>query len=439
MNKISKYLLATGGLATLVVPTVAASCDGSELEKKDNEIKELKEQLSQLQNSKDQQTTSLNQLNQKVAELEQIKKTIGEQLKALQEQGRSQDVEAINSLKAEKTELDKKIKALEKERNNIALASSNLWNSVSGEKHIMGQQVYASAKRLFDKMVTQENVELDKVKKDGEKVTVEATSEGKFIPVVFMDIDETVLNNFKYQNYLMVNRLNHSSKLFTEYINKAISTEVNGAIDFIKHVWSKGGVVMFNSNRTQTGSNSHVEKSKENIVKLGLEPKLMPEWIWWMRGDDRKQGIEQYSQTNKSPRISKEERMHWINTHKLTIDGKQAQFKVVMRVGDDISDFNDNYTKQPKQISSKELVDTMKDSSVGYGVLFGNDSLDNKSIYYNPKTNKWEKEDFAASYVLIPGNSSHGSWINQALNDYFDLQKVEELLKKDFMYTPDSK
>ncbi|MFV8475518.1 HAD family acid phosphatase [Mycoplasma sp. Z663] len=339
----------------------------------------------------------------------------------------------IEKVKADKAAVEGQLQAAIDRYNTVSLASSNAWNSISAEKEAMGREVYAEATRLFDKMVTQPNVALDKVNKTGEKVTVTATEEGKFIPVVFMDLDETVLNNFAFQNYLVTHNTFFSPALWGDFVSQAISTEVAGAIDFIKHVWDKGGVVMFNSNRDQ---GPQIQPSLDNLVKLGLDAKLMPDWIWWMQGMD-KVDAKTFNQGHRNVRVSKEERMHWINTHKLTIDNVQAQFKVVMRVGDDISDFNDNFSKTPN-ITNKEVVAALKNKELNYGKLFGNDSLDVKSVYYDAAKKAWVNEDFAASYILIPGNTSYGSWVKQAVgSSKFDFNKINQLLEKEgWVFTP---
>ncbi|MCU9938325.1 hypothetical protein NWQ34_01195 [Mycoplasmopsis felis] len=68
----------------------------------------------------------------------------------------------------------------------------------------MSYTLYNSAKKQFDTLVKgqPEVFETDKVKVDANgNVTISNTTEGKAIPVVFMDIDETVLNNYSFQNW----------------------------------------------------------------------------------------------------------------------------------------------------------------------------------------------------------------------------------------------
>ncbi|MFV8470279.1 HAD family acid phosphatase [Mycoplasma sp. VS509_3] len=400
MNKITKSFMTLAAAGVTIAPVAAVvSCNDTESKKVD----ELKKEIEKVKADKTASETNLQ--NQ------------------------------INTLQADKKVVESKLKDAIDRYNTVSLASSNAWNSISAEKEAMGREVYAHATRLFDKMITQPNVTLKNINKEGDKVVVTATEEGKFIPVVFMDLDETVLNNFAFQNYLVTHNTFFSPALWGDFVSQAISKEVAGAIDFIKHVWDKGGVVMFNSNRDQ---GPQTQQSLDNLVKLGLDAKLMPDWIWWMQGTD-KVDAKTFDQAHRNVRVSKEERMHWINTHKLTIDNVQAQFKVVMRVGDDISDFNDNFSKKAK-ITNKEVVAALKNKEINYGKLFGNDSLDVKSVYYDKDKNEWVNEDFAASYILIPGNTSYGSWVKQAVgSSKFNFDKINESLEKEgWVFTPKS-
>ncbi|MBW0596337.1 hypothetical protein MADP07_00736 [Mycoplasma anatis] len=331
------------------------------------------------------------------------------------------DSKEVNELKAkiEKMEKDhaKELedqKALAKVALNSKLnASSNLWNTLAPEKSAMGLTIYNLAKHAFDVMSKQENIVTNKVivHKSEQNTTVEiqATNENEYIPVVFMDLDETVLNNIAYQNWLLLNNQTYNGAEWAKFVNSAVSTEVKGAIEFIKYVYDHGGVVMFNSNRQQR---SQIEPSKLNLNKLGLDNAYMPNWIWWMKGTNAS-GTSDKPWTTTTGTSSKEERMNFVSTNKLEIEeGKTVAFRVVMKVGDDINDFNDNFTKDAKAVSDYELVNNLINTSA-VGKLYGNLDLNNKEQFYNPTTKQWETRDWSASYILIPGNASYGSFIER--------------------------
>lgn len=357
--KLKKWFIATSVLATL--PLAAISCS--------KEYEKAIDNLNTIINSQEEK------LAKNQSEIEDLKK----------------------ELQAAKKESEAASKLLDQASN----ISTNLWNSFSANKDVTSKQAYETAKRAFDEMIKQDSIDTSLVDTNGDKVTLKA-KEGKYIPVVFMDLDETVLNNFKAQNYYLFNG-GFNFEIFEKFVKEAIADEVLGSIEFIKYVWSKGGVVMYNSNRLQATS---VEGSRRNLVKLGLDEKLLPDWTFWMDGVDLSHSAP-WAKTTKA-KSKKEERMNLVNTKEWEIDGSKVKFRTIMRIGDDINDFNDNFTKGNAAENIKKEV---KDGD--YGKLFGNTKLENKSIYFNPKTKTWEKKDWAESYIFISGNAAYGGWIKQ--------------------------
>ncbi|MDJ1645727.1 HAD family acid phosphatase [Mycoplasma sp. M5725] len=356
--KLKKWLTATSILS--ILPLTAISCIKVNKEKIDK--------LNDIINLQDEKLAT------KETEINQLKKAL----------------EAINK---EKEVISQKI-------NSASNIATNLWNSFSANKDVTTKQAYENAKRIFDIMLKQEGIDTKLVDTTKEKVTLRAEND-KFIPVVFMDLDDTVLNNFKVQNYFALNT-GFDFNTFEEYIKDASSDEVLGSIEFIKYVWSKGGIVMFNSNRLQKTS---VDGSRRNLIKLGLEEKYAPDWVFWMKGVDLNSPMPW---KNTSGGNNKEERMNAVNTNEWEIDGVKAKFRTIMRIGDDINDFNDNFTKNNNAQSIKAEV---KDKP--FGKLFGNSNLENKSIYFNPTTKSWETKNWSESYIFISGNASYGGWIKQ--------------------------
>ncbi|MFV8418791.1 HAD family acid phosphatase [Mycoplasma sp. Sp33II] len=402
MNKIKSVLLSFAGISAAVLPIVASSCSNTE---DTDKIKKLEGQVKELQAGLESKTTELATAK---SEAEQSKKTADD---LLSRRGMTQEI------------------------------TSDLWNSFSSEKYVTGLQTYRLAKMAFDAMITQENVSLKSVNTTGDTITVSATDEGKFVPVVWMDLDDTVLNNFLYQNWSVVtNQTEFSSSDWTKYVNTATAKEVAGAIEFIKYVWSKGGVVMFNSNRKQV---TEMAGTVKNLEILGLEKKYMPDWIWFMAGENKVSAQSPYSFTNRNVKVSKEERMTYVNKNKLTIGENQVQFKSVVRIGDDISDFNDNFTKRSvdgKFMTAAQVIDGLKSSDTTYGKLFANTDVKVKGTYFNTKTSKWEPEAQSESYVLVSGNESYGTWVRHLMDgDYsINYDKAIKLLSS-WQFDPNAK
>ncbi|TDV24080.1 5'-nucleotidase (lipoprotein e(P4) family) [Mycoplasmopsis mustelae] len=297
---------------------------------------------------------------------------------------------------------------------------SNLWNSVSAERDAMALSQYRSAMKQFDALVdSQKNVfELDKAKIDPKtsKLTVSNTSENKSIPVVFMDIDETILDNFGYQHWLVANNASFSPETWNEFVQDKVSKKIPGAFEFIDHVYKKGGIVMFNSNREQK---NQLIPTRENLIKEGLNKAYLPDWVFWMQGvdlnTDKPWANIKEDENGKRIKSHKEERMNLVNSKKwnLSVNGQDfgdaVSLKTVMRIGDNFDDFNDirsaNQTnEQRKDIVNKEL-----------GKLFGNFDSNVKGIKYTKDAQGnaiKSEESWAEGYVQIGGNASYGGWVS---------------------------
>ncbi|MFV8476009.1 HAD family acid phosphatase [Mycoplasma sp. VS403A] len=399
MNKIKSVLLSFAGVSAAVLPIVASSCNNTE-------------------------------------DTDKIKK-LEDQVKALQADVQAKDT-ALTAAQAAAAANKKQADDLLSKRGMTQEITSDLWNSFSSEKYVTGIQTYRLAKIAFDAMSAQTNADLTKVKTSEATITVDATDGDKFVPVVWMDLDDTVLNNFLYQNWSVVtNQTEFSSSDWTKYVNTATAKEVAGAIEFIKYVWSKGGVVMFNSNRKQV---SEMAGTVKNLEILGLDKKYMPDWIWFMAGENKAQEGQTYNFENRNIKVSKEERMTYVNKNKLTIGGNQVQFKSIVRIGDDISDFNDNFTKRKidgKFITAQQVIDGLKSDATTYGKLFANMDTKVKGTYFNPTTSKWEAEPQSESYVLVSGNESYGTWVRHLMDGGYsiDYDKAIQLLSS-WQYTP---
>ncbi|WGI36848.1 HAD family acid phosphatase [Mesomycoplasma lagogenitalium] len=312
--------------------------------------------------------------------------------------------------------------------------NSGVWNTVSAEKDAMTINLYNAAKKQFDEMIKQTDIlELDKVKVENDKVVVSNTSDNKSIPVVFMDIDETVLNNFAFQNYLVLNKDVYNSKNWNAFIQDKKAIKIAGAIEFIKYVYSKGGVVMYNSNREQE---NQLVPTRENLISEGLDAKYLPDWVFWMQGVDLSKTEAPWKHIKKDSngkriKSEKEERMNLVNEKTWDLSeyngsGNKISFKTVMRVGDNFDDFNDIASgKKLNPERNKVLNDT--------GKLFGNFDISVKGVKYKKNENGQvikEDETWSESYVLIGGNSSYGGWESGLAQNFYGIgadKQVEAL------------
>ncbi|MGL4343500.1 MAG: HAD family acid phosphatase [Metamycoplasmataceae bacterium] len=309
----------------------------------------------------------------------------------------------------------------EEMKNDDSALLSNLWNSVSAEKDSMSIMTYNLANETYNRIKNQEIIEKTAKLWDekNKTISVKNINENKSIPVVFMDLDETVINNFPYNNSLIMENKNFESSTWTKWINSEKATEIKGSIEFIKNIWRNGGVVMFNSNRKMS---EHKNSTMNNLIKLGLPKELMPDWIWWMNGVDLL-SLDPWKNNSKSY-FTKEERMNYVSTKKINVEANNSiSFKVIMKIGDDFNDFNDNFSKGKTHEEKRNILNTELKN------LFGNLDVNNLGKYFNPITRNWEKLNYSQSYIMIGGNSSYGSFLNEIISSAKTTEQKINLIK----------
>ncbi|WP_322910964.1 HAD family acid phosphatase [Mycoplasmopsis felis] len=327
------------------------------------------------------------------------------------------------------------------DKNQVILDSvrylANIWNTVSAEKDAMSYTLYNSAKKQFDTLVKgqPEVFETDKVKVDANgNVTISNTTEGKAIPVVFMDIDETVLNNYSFQNWLVKNHKYFNSSIWNEFVQDKQARKIAGALEFIDYVWKNGGVVMYNSNREQE---NQLVPTRDNLVSEGLNANYLADWTFWMQGvnlDNAKPWTTiKKDSSNKRVKSEKEDRMNLVNSKKwdLTTEGKtfgnSVALKTVMRVGDNFDDFND--------VSSAHKINKERNKTLNdIKQLFGNFDTSVKGVKYTKNADgsvTKENETWAESYVLIGGNASYGGWESGLAKGFYGLSTEDKIKAMD--------
>lgn len=83
---------------------------------------------------------------------------------------------------------------------------------------------------------------------------------------VIMDLDETVLDNSRFQGELVRRRSGYDGALWNDWVTKESAWLVPGALKFIQYVMSKGVTVFFVTNRT----NCQEANTRDNLSKLGI-------------------------------------------------------------------------------------------------------------------------------------------------------------------------
>lgn len=135
-------------------------------------------------------------------------------------------------------------------------------------------------------------------------------------PAVILDIDETLLDNSKYQVWMMKSDQTFSTKTWNEFCAAQISTAVPGALEFVKYADSKGVNIFYITNRA-----AETEKdTRENMQKLGFP----------LGGN-----VDTFLMQNEKP--------GWGSAKSTRRAEVTKDYRVLLNIGDNFGDFDDRY------------------------------------------------------------------------------------------------
>jgi 5'-nucleotidase (lipoprotein e(P4) family) len=187
-------------------------------------------------------------------------------------------------------------------------------------------------------------------------------------PAIIVDVDETIVDNSRYQATLLKNRQNHSSQRFTDWVNRAEATALPGAVEFLRYAASRGVRIFYITNRRE----SEKEGTAVNLKKLGF-PEVNDQTLL-VRTD---------------PQSSSKE------TRRQSIDKKH---RIVLLMGDNLNDFAEIFDE------SKTVADRLAAA-------------------------EQNKEKFGVRFIVLP-NAMYGDW-ESAIYDYnFRLTEEEKSSKR---------
>jgi acid phosphatase len=136
-------------------------------------------------------------------------------------------------------------------------------------------------------------------------------------PAVILDVDETVLDNSKYQAWMVMNDKTFNPKDWGAFVNSVDSMPIPGSLAFTKYADSKGVKVFYVSNRT----GDLEDATRENLKKYGYPMGGNVDTVLL------KKEREEWASSKKSPRRS--------------FVGKD--YRVLLVLGDNFGDFVDGY------------------------------------------------------------------------------------------------
>jgi 5'-nucleotidase (lipoprotein e(P4) family) len=232
---------------------------------------------------------------------------------------------------------------------NTYIEGAVLWQQTSGERRALSYQAFTLARMLLDR-------------------DLRMNHRSRQPRALIVDIDETILDNSRYEGMLLKNRVNYNQKDWTEWISRAEAEAVPGAIEFLRYAASRGVRVFYITNRND------IQKAgtATNLRKLGF-PNVNDQTL-----------LIQTDPKNSS----KEDRRSSV----------KKNFRIVLLMGDDLNDFSDVF-------ENAKTVDARAAAADRY------------------------KEEFGKRFILLP-NPMYGNW-ESAIYDYnFKFTEDEKAAKR---------
>ncbi|TAJ97626.1 MAG: 5-nucleotide phosphatase [Reyranella sp.] len=185
---------------------------------------------------------------------------------------------------------------------------ANLWIQRSVEYKANALTVYALAR-----------LRLDEALADRSWTAAPGEQKGDFQnlpPAVVLDVDETVLDNSKYEVWLMRADQSFSTKTWNQFCAARISAAIPGAVEFTKYAESKGVKVFYVTNR---GAETETD-TRENMQKLGFA----------MGGN-----VDTFLMQGEKP--------EWAGAKSTRRAAIAKDYRVLLNIGDNLGDFDDRY------------------------------------------------------------------------------------------------
>lgn len=130
---------------------------------------------------------------------------------------------------------------------------------------------------------------------------------------VVVDVDETVLDNSRFQAELILRGVAYTAEAWTQWCDRAEAGAVPGAVEFLNYAFRHGVHVFYITNRRQPEKAGTIA----NLKKLGF-PDVREDTVIVREG----------------PTPSKESRRQNVS----------ARYRIVLLVGDNLNDFNDDFS-----------------------------------------------------------------------------------------------
>ncbi len=243
------------------------------------------------------------------------------------------------------SDLQSRKRGQEKRLLNENMVNSVLYVQAAAEYKALAYQAFHLARSVLDK-------ELCKKDKDIKRA-------------IIVDIDQTILDISPYDAFLIKKRVRFGIKR-GKWLKSASAKAVPGAVEFIRYADSKGVTIFYISNRKP----KYFQTTKRNLLNVGV-----PSFA------DDKLLLRESSRSKKSRRAR-----------------VSQGYKVVLLIGDDLSDFHEAF--------DKKLSDKRNESVVKF------------------------REAFGSRFIILP-NPIHGGWL-KAIYENRRMKNLDEQQRMTF-------
>jgi 5'-nucleotidase (lipoprotein e(P4) family) len=232
---------------------------------------------------------------------------------------------------------------------NTYIEGAVLWQQTSGERRALSYQAFTLARIMLDR-------------------DLRMNRHNRKPRAVIVDLDETILDNSRFEGMLLQKHVNYDQKNWTEWVNRAEATAVPGAVEFLRYAASRGVTVFYITNR----NDSQKQGTATNLKKLGF-PNVNDQTL-----------LVQTDLKNST----KEPRRQSVG----------AKFRIVLLMGDDLNDFSAVFENSKTVESRMAAADSYK-------------------------------EEFGKRFIMLP-DAMYGNWESAIYGYNFKLTEAEKAEKR---------
>jgi 5'-nucleotidase (lipoprotein e(P4) family) len=240
-------------------------------------------------------------------------------------------------------------------RGNEYQTGAILWTQSSAEYRALAYQAFALARLRLDADLRSHSRAVQRRPRQ--------TRDSSLPPALVVDIDETVLDNSRFQAELVLRGQTYTSESWTAWCERAQAGAVPGAVDFLNYATTRGVRVFYITNRRLAEKPGTIK----NLQTLGF-PTVNEETVM-------------LRQEGSTP--SKESRRKTV----------LKRYRIVLLIGDNLNDFNDDFAEKSTADRATQV--------------------------------DRERREFGSRFIVVP-NPMYGDWENAIYDNKSRLTEAEK-------------